>query len=80
MVVFSHFFEWREAFKVTGAFARFMTFLGDPGVAVFFFLSGYALFSKYKDKPTDKEYIYKRLGIVTLAQGMGTTSEKQKKA
>ena len=60
MVVFSHFFEWREAFKVTGAFARFMTFLGDPGVAVFFFLSGYALFSKYKDKPTDKEYIYKR--------------------
>lgn len=62
MVIFSHYFEWGVPFVGSERVAEFVSKLGDPGVGLFFFLSGYALYLGYgsKDKKTDKKYLWKR--------------------
>lgn len=47
MVVLSHYFEWGETAITNKGLVHFMSSLGDPGVGIFFFLSGYALFKGY---------------------------------
>lgn len=62
MVIFSHYFEWGAQFVGSESVAEFVSKLGDPGVGLFFFLSGYALYLGYgsEDKKTDKTYLWKR--------------------
>ena len=62
MVIFSHYFEWGAAVCGSEKLAEFMAKLGDPGVGLFFFLSGYALYLGYGDesKTTDRGYLWKR--------------------
>lgn len=60
MVIFSHYFEWGIDNISSPKAASFVMVLGDWGVGIFFFLSGYALFKGYGTKNTDKEYLFKR--------------------
>lgn len=62
MVIFSHYFEWGAQFVGNEKVAEYIASLGDPGVGIFFFLSGYALYLGYgrSDKKTDKSYLWKR--------------------
>ncbi len=66
MVILSHYFEWSEANVGNPAFARFMMALGDPGVGIFFFLSGYAIYKSTGEKKTDKTFLWKRFKAVYL--------------
>lgn len=61
MVIFSHYFEAGYYSVSNPRLAEFVMKLGDPGCWIFFFLSGYALHLKYKDRTTDREFIYKRV-------------------
>ena len=60
MVIFSHYFEWGLDLVGNEKIAHFVMALGDWGVGIFFFLSGYALYIGYGTKNTDKAYIFKR--------------------
>lgn len=60
MVIFSHYFEWGADFVGNERIAHFVMALGDWGVGIFFFLSGYALYIGYGTKNTDKVYLFKR--------------------
>ncbi len=60
MVIFSHFFEWNGSVAEAPALSRFMMALGDPGVGIFLFLSGYAIQKTYGGKKTDRVYLWKR--------------------
>lgn len=61
MVIFSHYFEWGESFITSEKLVHFITSLGDYGVGIFFFLSGYALYKGYGNKNTDYRYVIKRI-------------------
>lgn len=61
MVIFSHYLEWGASFAGSGKIGSFVTSLGDWGVGIFFFLSGYALYKGYGLKETDRSFIMKRL-------------------
>ena len=60
MVILSHYFEWGIDSVGNDKIAYFVMALGDWGVGIFFFLSGYALWLGYGNKKTDKTYIFKR--------------------
>lgn len=60
MVILSHYFEWGMDCVGNDKIAHFVMALGDWGVGIFFFLSGYALWLGYGNKKTDKKYIFKR--------------------
>ena len=66
MVIFSHYFEWGSAAIGNEGLSSFVASLGDWGVGIFFMLSGYALYKGYRDKPTDRIYIIKRLKNVYI--------------
>ena len=66
MVIFSHFFEWNGSVADTPALSRFMMALGDPGVGIFLFLSGYAIQKTYGGKKTDRTYLWKRFKSLYL--------------
>lgn len=66
MVILSHFFEWSESDIGSIRVAKFVQALGDPGVGIFFFLSGYAMYKSYGQKKTDGQYIIKRLRAVYI--------------
>lgn len=61
MVVFSHYFEWGESVINPSGFVTFMKALGDPGVGIFFFLSGYALYKGYGERRPNSRYIWSRI-------------------
>lgn len=61
MVILSHYFEFAMNEVNNKAVASFIMQLGDWGVGIFFFLSGYALYLKYELVNTDKKYIVGRL-------------------
>jgi|GEM_PF-4340064 len=63
MVVLSHYFEWGETAITNKGLVAFMSALGDPGVGIFFFLSGYALYKGYPNGMNGqaKKYIISRL-------------------
>lgn len=60
MVIFSHYFEWGADSVGNQSLASFVMSLGDWGVGIFFFLSGYALWLGYGNRNTDRTYIFKR--------------------
>ena len=87
MVLLSHYFEWGVPIIGESSFQHFLASLGDPGVGLFFLLSGYALTKSYGAKCTDKRYIFSRLkgvyipylilaGVVKLLN-RGFTSPKE---
>lgn len=64
MVVMSHYVEWGESFIANKNIVEFISKLGDPGVGIFFFLSGYALYKGYKDNNGQfeaKKYLLSRI-------------------
>lgn len=61
MVILSHFFEWGAQNAGSEKLAGFMASLGDWGVGIFFFMSGYAIYKGYGIKNTDLSFILKRL-------------------
>lgn len=61
MVIFSHYAEWGSASIPNEKLVHFVASLGDYGVGIFFFMSGYALFKGYGVKNTDKRYVIKRI-------------------
>lgn len=68
MVVLSHYFEWGEASITNNGLAHFMASLGDPGVGIFFFLSGYALYKGYGNgflnaKAAGKYFLGRIMGV-----------------
>ena len=70
MVVMSHYFEWGMESVSNVGLAHFMTKLGDPGVGIFFLLSGYALYKGYGDNNgrifDKKKYLLSRFKGVYL--------------
>ena len=66
MVIFSHYFEWGAEQSGNAQIAHFITLLGDWGVGIFFFMSGYALHLGYGSRHTDKGYLIKRFKNVYL--------------
>lgn len=60
MVIFSHYFEWGGAYVKSERVLSFIKALGDPGVWIFFFLSGYALYKGWGDKRTNRTYLWRR--------------------
>ncbi|MCR5502607.1 MAG: acyltransferase [Lachnospiraceae bacterium] len=66
MVIFSHFFEWSAERAGSESLSRFMMALGDPGVGIFFFLSGYALYKSCGEKKTDRVYLFKKIKSVYI--------------
>ena len=68
MVVLSHYFEWGESAITNKGLVAFMSALGDPGVGIFFALSGYALYKGYGDGMKGKglKYIVSRFKGVYL--------------
>jgi len=61
MVVLSHYFAAAETVLGDTLLVRIISSLGDPGVALFFFLSGYALYVGYGNRKPDGKYVLNRL-------------------
>lgn len=61
MVVCSHYFEWGQASIPNAGLVAFMEKLGDPGVAIFFLMSGYALQKGYGNIRVGKRYLLSRI-------------------
>ena len=57
MVAFSHYCE----FMPESGLRTFLVGMGDPGVGIFFLLSGYGLWVSYNNKKTDAKYLIRRL-------------------
>lgn len=81
MVISSHYFEFAINEVNSKAVANFIMRLGDWGVGIFFFLSGYALYLKYGSANTDRKYIIGRLAnmyfpylVITVTIGLITHS------
>lgn len=60
MVVMSHYFAAAESVFGDTLIVRIISSLGDPGVGIFFFLSGYALYKGYENRKPDGKYVLKR--------------------
>lgn len=61
MVICSHYFEWGASFSGSEKLSLFVSSLGDWGVGIFFFMSGYAIYKGYGIRNTDCMFVIKRL-------------------
>lgn len=62
MVCLSHYFASANDNGLIGSstIVSIISSLGDPGVGIFFFLSGYALYKGYGEKKTNKDFLINR--------------------